>query len=144
MVFRRGFETRLTSAALPVAILVSSLYLVRCSDFLIVAAWAIYIGRIPAIWFVVIDASIPSHSKCLPEGVQLVLFCICAYVLIKRRRPSQLVLLLVVTIMFSLATVDLAISFRMIVDDLPTVADSDSSVALAHLYPKNPLYVTNK
>ncbi|KAF9465908.1 hypothetical protein BDZ94DRAFT_1252548 [Collybia nuda] len=81
--------------------------------------------------------------ESLLYGVQLVLFCICAYILMQRRSSIQLVLLLVVTIMFLIATADLAISFRMIVDDLQTVADTSSNVALTHLYPKNPLYITN-
>jgi hypothetical protein len=94
----------------------------------------------------IILRSLSTHYIQRSAGVQLVLFSICAFILIKRRKPSQLVLLLVVTIMFVLATVDLSMSFRMVASDLPAALRDDItvSVALSHIYPKNPLYVTNK
>jgi hypothetical protein len=48
--------------------------------------------------------------------------------------------------MFALATVDISLSFRLIIDDVPAVQRGSMGVdvILAHVYPKIPIFVTNK
>lgn len=79
-------------------------------------------------------------------GVHLVLYCICAYTLVKRRKSTQLVILSAVTVMFALTTTDIAISFRLLLRDLPAVVkhDMDPLTALNRAYPKTPLFIANK
>jgi NADH:ubiquinone oxidoreductase subunit K len=79
-------------------------------------------------------------------GIHLVLFCICTYSLLMRRNPAQLVVLLSLIIMFALATADISLSFRLIIHDVPAVLNGNIgvNVILEHVYPKNPLFVTNK
>jgi hypothetical protein len=79
-------------------------------------------------------------------GVHLVLFCTCAYILYTRGNPAQLVLLLSAITMFALATADISLSFRLIIDDVPAVQRGNIGVdvILAHIFPKIPIFVTNK
>jgi hypothetical protein len=57
-----------------------------------------------------------------------------------------MILLLSATVMFALATADIALSFRLILRDIPSILRQEIQVAdiLEHVYPKNPLFVTNK
>lgn len=80
------------------------------------------------------------------SGVHLVLYCICTYTLVKRRKSTQLVILFAITVMFALTTADIAISFRLLLDDLPAVVkhEMDLLTALNRANPKTPLFITNK
>ena len=51
-----------------------------------------------------------------------------------------------VVVMFALATADIFFSFRLVIRDIPAVfkGNMDVNVLNAHIYPKNPLFVTNK
>ena len=79
-------------------------------------------------------------------GIHLVLFCICVCILLTRRNPVQPVVFFSVVIMFALATADMSLSFRVVIQDIPALLNSsiDYNGVAAHIYPKNPLFVTNK
>lgn len=83
--------------------------------------------------------------ETLLYGIHIVLFCICAYILFRRRNPAQLLVMLSVIIMFALATADISLSFRLIIHDVPAVLKGNMGInaVLTHVYPKNPLFVTN-
>ena len=79
-------------------------------------------------------------------GIHFVLFWICVCILLMRRNPAQLVVFFSVVVMFALATADIFFSFRLVIRDIPAVfkGNMDVNVLNAHIYPKNPLFVTNK
>lgn len=79
-------------------------------------------------------------------GSHLVLFCICTYILVKRGNRRQLILLFVSTAMFLVATVDITMTFNMVVS-IPSSTFNKKTfldATMARLYPKNPLFVKNK
>jgi len=89
------------------------------------------------------------HAAVLLEvllyGVHLVLFCVCVNILAKRRNFAQPIILVALAIMFALATADISLSFRLVVKDIPSAIKGSMPVldVLTHMYPKNPLFVTN-
>lgn len=85
-------------------------------------------------------------TLALFTGVHFALYCICAYTLVKRKKKAQLFMLLAVTAMFILSTADIALSFRLVLRDIPALARQkiDFVKVITRTYPKTPLFVANK
>ncbi|KAG6856672.1 hypothetical protein H0H87_001886 [Tephrocybe sp. NHM501043] len=79
-------------------------------------------------------------------GVQLVLFCICVYLLATKRSPAHLIVMLSIIAMFVLAIADTGISFHYAVHDIPGVIKSKTDIGPTTMKTllKGYLYVTNK
>ena len=73
-------------------------------------------------------------------GIHFVLFCVCMFLLIFDRRPTHWIILGSAFIMFALSTADISLTFRLMTHDLATTED----YMLKRLYPKSPIFVTNK
>jgi hypothetical protein len=78
--------------------------------------------------------------------MHLVLFCICTYFLIRKRSRAGVIILLAAAIMLALATADVALTFRVIVNDLPTTLRQFelTNTLLTHIRLKTILFVTDK
>ncbi|KAF8066704.1 hypothetical protein FPV67DRAFT_1202978 [Lyophyllum atratum] len=78
-------------------------------------------------------------------GIHCILYCICAYILGTRRNPGQLIILVAITVIFGVATADIALSYRFILHDVPAVLKLQMTVdsAVNRILPKGLLYVTN-
>lgn len=91
--------------------------------------------------------STSSHSaKPHPTGMQVIIFCICAYFLLQKKSRAGAIILLAVSVMLVLATVDVAMTFRVMLRDLQAVLrlEMNSDYLLAHLAMKNTFFVTDK
>lgn len=113
--------------------------------FLVLMIGPNLIGRVTSLRFV-ITLYLARPWLRRHTGAHVVLFCICAHILIKRRNRRQLVLLFATSAMFLVATVDVSLSFNMDLARAPSTFSEKMMLddITARLYPKNPLYVTNK
>lgn len=78
--------------------------------------------------------------------MHVILFFICLFILVVRKKAAQLVILGAITIMFALATADTGLSFRFALHDLPLYhrQEINGQTILKDILPKAPLFVTNK
>lgn len=90
-------------------------------------------------------------------GIHFVLFCICIFILVRNRRPTQWFILVSAIVMFALSTADIAITFRFMTHDVIDVFGQDvfgqdvfgqdvvtSIPALKEFLAKNLIFVSNK
>ncbi|KAG6820344.1 hypothetical protein H0H93_002004 [Arthromyces matolae] len=78
-------------------------------------------------------------------SVQFVLFSICVYLLVTRRNPAHIIILLSVIAMFVISVVELILSYRWAIRDLPAILKLEMapSAAIKRVVPKAYLFVTN-
>jgi hypothetical protein len=79
-------------------------------------------------------------------GSHFILLCLCAFFLVRKRSRVGTIILLSLVIMFSLATADVALTFGMVLHDIPGLFKMKISpdTFVKHVLLKNPLFVTNK
>ncbi|KAF8994031.1 hypothetical protein BDQ17DRAFT_1367415 [Cyathus striatus] len=82
-------------------------------------------------------------AETLLYGVHVVLFFICIFILVSHRRTTQPFLLVAIVTMFMLSTADIAVSFRVILRDVPLVFNQALDTVFSHTYPKGPIFVAN-
>ena len=69
-------------------------------------------------------------------GIHFVLFCICLRILLPLRRKFQRIMLGAIITMYILATIDIAVSWHLILRRTTLLYDSDSFTFLRVVYPK--------
>lgn len=72
-------------------------------------------------------------------GIYFILFFICVYLLLWKKRPLRWVLLVSAIIMFSLATADIIYTYHLVFNRL-----LPRRLTFTELFPKYMLFVTNK
>lgn len=77
-------------------------------------------------------------------GIHVILFFICVYILVQRRKKLQMVMLGVVVAMFILATVDIAFTWHVILQHTTSLYTGDSVALMHRIYPKFLCFFVNK
>lgn len=77
-------------------------------------------------------------------GMHAVLFFVSTYILVRRWKTSQAILLGAIFTMFALSTADVAITWRTVLRDLGIIITGDVNRIYKRIYPKFPIFVTNK
>lgn len=83
--------------------------------------------------------------EILLYGVHLVLLCLCAFFLIRKSSLLRTIILLSLITIFALATADVALTFNLVLHDIPAVIKLELSpnTLVKHVLLKHSLFVTN-
>lgn len=83
--------------------------------------------------------------EILLYGVHLVLLCLCAFFLIRKSSLVRTIILLSLITIFALATADVALTFNLVLHDIPAVIKLELSpnTLVKHVLLKHSLFVTN-
>ena len=80
-------------------------------------------------------------------GIHFVLFCICMFILVRNRRPTQWFIFVSAFTMFALSTADISITFQFMTHDIIDLLDQGgnfSDPVVKSLMAKNLIFVSNK
>lgn len=123
---------------------------IRCESFTIHDAYISCKGsfdtpvRIPSVWYVLVLIDIHYRPHKARIGIHFVIFCLCVRVLLPRRRKIQRMMLGAVVVMFLLATLDVAMSWRLFLRHTPVLYTGTSATFLQAVYPKIIIHLVNK
>ncbi|KAF5354332.1 hypothetical protein D9756_007223 [Leucocoprinus leucothites] len=91
----------------------------------------------------------PLHASASTEiflfGIHCILFAVCFLILLRKRTTTNMIFLAVVTTMFAISILDVALTVRMDLHDMPMFLQGQADMAwvISRLYPKGPIFIAN-